>query len=424
MSGRAALVSLLVAVVGALVIPAAPVHAPAVAGTALIPDLAVAPLEDFQIQWAGGRRLLRFSSTMVNIGAGHFELRGSRSSAAGPMAIHQVIYDTTARDAPIVQYIVTPATATYSGDGHNHWHIDEMVRFDLWGSSVGGVLRGSKIGFCFLDTDPYDVSLPGASPSPYYSGSWCGNDPNALANRMGMSIGWGDEYDWFLPMQWVDITGLPSGTYNVRARVDPNGSFLETDEANQCAYVTVSLSETSDDVGIVGSGSVCIDDWSGSQFAGDIAWAFASGITTGCAPDFFCPNDAVTRQQMASFLARARGLPDPIGDYFVDDAGSIHEADINEVYEAVIAFGCGPYLFCPSHAITREQMASFLARALALRDPIGDYFVDDNGSPHEPDVNRLYEAGIAFGCGAFLYCPTAPVTRGQMAAFLHRAFGG
>jgi hypothetical protein len=163
-------------------------------------------------------------------------------------------------------------------------------------------------------------------------------------------------------------------------------------------------------------------DIADSQFYHDILWLNGSGITTGCGGGQFCPNDPVTRQQMASFLARAKGLKDPVGDYFVDDNGSPHEADINKVYEAGIAFGCGPYLFCPEQSITREQMASFLARALALPPPIGDYFVDDNGSPHEADINRVREAGIAFGCGAFVYCPTAPVTRGQMSAFLHRAF--
>jgi hypothetical protein len=126
---------------------------------------------------------------------------------------------------------------------------------------------------------------------------------------------------------------------------------------------------------------------------------------------------------MASFLARALALPPPIGDYFVDDAGSPHESDINRVAEAGIAFGCGAYLFCPGQAVTREQMASFLARALALPPPIGDYFVDDAGSPHEPDINRVKEGGIAFGCGAYAFCPAQFVTRDQMAAFLHRAVG-
>ena len=423
MAPRVARGTLLVAVV-ALLLPAGPVSAPATAGTEAIPDLAVAPLDEFRIQWVGGRRLLRFSSMMVNVGPGHFELRGTRPSASQPMSIHHVIYQTNARDGPLAQDIVTPATATYSGDGHNHWHINEMVRFDLWGSSVSGVLRGSKIGFCFLDTDPYDFSLPGASPSAYYAGSWCGHDPNALAIRMGMSIGWGDEYGWFLPQQWVDITGLPSGTYNVRARVDPNGYFLETDEANQCAYVTVSLSTSSDTVGIVESGSSCIDDWSVSQFAADIAWAYGNGITTGCAPDFFCPNDTVTRQQMASFLARARSLPPPIGDYFVDDAGSIHEGDINRIAEAGITTGCAQWYFCPTNNVSREQMASFLVRAFSLPPTSTDYFTDDTGSVHEGDINSLAASGITFGCGGSDYCPQGPVTRGQMTAFLHRAVGG
>jgi glucose/arabinose dehydrogenase len=163
-------------------------------------------------------------------------------------------------------------------------------------------------------------------------------------------------------------------------------------------------------------------DIADSQFYQDILWLNASGITAGCGGGRFCPNDPVTRQQMASFLARAKALGAPIGDYFVDDNGSPHEADINKVREAGIAFGCGAYLFCPETPITREQMASFLARAKGLGAPIGDYFVDDNGSPHEADINSVKEAGYASGCGAFIFCPGQFVTRGQMAAFLHRAF--
>jgi spore germination protein YaaH len=170
-------------------------------------------------------------------------------------------------------------------------------------------------------------------------------------------------------------------------------------------------------------GDVPFSDVRFSPFLHDIRWLADSGITQGCGGGFFCPGAAVTRQQMASFLARALALPPPIGDYFVDDAGSPHESDINRVAEAGIAFGCGAYLFCPGQAVTREQMASFLARALALPPPIGDYFVDDAGSPHEPDINRVKEGGIAFGCGAYAFCPAQFVTRDQMAAFLHRAVG-
>jgi hypothetical protein len=68
-------------------------------------------------------------------------------------------------------------------------------------------------------------------------------------------------------------------------------------------------------------------------------------------------------------------------------------------------------------------MASFLARALALPPSTTDWFGDDDGTTHEPDIDRLAAAGITTGCGPARYCPTANVTRGQMAAFLHRAFG-
>jgi hypothetical protein len=66
-------------------------------------------------------------------------------------------------------------------------------------------------------------------------------------------------------------------------------------------------------------------------------------------------------------------------------------------------------------------MASFIARALSLPAATADYFSDDAGSIHEPNINRLAMAGISNGCAGGLYCPLDAVTREQMAAFLHRA---
>jgi hypothetical protein len=66
-------------------------------------------------------------------------------------------------------------------------------------------------------------------------------------------------------------------------------------------------------------------------------------------------------------------------------------------------------------------MASFIARALSLPTASSDYFSDDAGSLHEADINRLALAGITNGCGGTRYCPASVVTREQMAAFLHRA---
>ena len=97
----------------------------------------------------------------------------------------------------------------------------------------------------------------------------------------------------------------------------------------------------------------------------------AAGITRGCNPpvnDLFCPTATVTRQQMASFLVRALDLPAG-STSFNDIADSIHAADISALADAGITKGCNPPandMFCPHDPVTREQMASFMARALGL----------------------------------------------------------
>ena len=393
---------------------------PARAGSEAIPDLAMAQLQDFRIQWVNGRRLLRFTAMMVNVGAGHFELSGHRTSAARPMIMRQVIYETSSHSSPISRRIPTDAVAKYSGDGHNHWHVQEMMRYDLWGGDER--LRGAKVGFCFLDSDPWNLSLPGASGA-YYRGSWCKTDPAALHNRMGISIGWGDEYEWYLAWQWVDITGLPSGTYTLRAMVDPYGYFLEQREANQCSYARLGISGST--VTLHSRARACANDWSGTAFANDIAWMFDNGITSGCMPGrLYCPNDLVNRAMMALFLDRAFDLPRAYRDFFTDDEGLIHEGAINSVARAGIIRGCDPTRFCPGLRVTRGAVASFLSRALDLPPASADYFNDDDGTAHEDAINRIAEAGIAQGCTTTRFCPNRNVTRAQLARFLHRAVGG
>ena len=67
-------------------------------------------------------------------------------------------------------------------------------------------------------------------------------------------------------------------------------------------------------------------------------------------------------------------------------------------------------------------MASFLSRGIEDLVPATmDYFTDDTGNTHEDNINVMAENGITLGCDTDLYCPDEAVTRGQMAAFLHRA---
>jgi hypothetical protein len=170
-----------------------------------------------------------------------------------------------------------------------------------------------------------------------------------------------------------------------------------------------------------------------SVFAGDIEWMARQGITRGCNPplnDRYCPKAKVTRGQMAAFLVRALDLTGRVDDRFVDDDDSIFERDIEKLAAGGITRGCNPPLndrYCPKAKVTRGQMAAFLVRALGYTDNGGgDLFIDDDDSIFEHDIDCLGAAGVTRGCNPPAndrFCPRGYVTRGQMAAFLHRALG-
>ena len=170
-------------------------------------------------------------------------------------------------------------------------------------------------------------------------------------------------------------------------------------------------------------------------FVDDIEWLAQSGITRGCNPPSntrFCPDQPVTRGQMAAFLHRALPrLRTGKATDFADDNGHVFEADIQWLSATGITKGCNPpsnTRFCPDQVVTRGQMAAFLHRALPNLKTTGSVdFKDDNGHVFEADIEWLAATGITRGCNPPAndrFCPNEPVTRGAMAAFLNRALGG
>jgi hypothetical protein len=149
-----------------------------------------------------------------------------------------------------------------------------------------------------------------------------------------------------------------------------------------------------------------------------------AGITLGVGGGKYDPRGHVSRAQMASFLARAFELPPASRDYFTDDTGSTHEDSINRVAEAGITLGIGGGKYDPGSDVTREQMASFLARAMGLTPIDGNRFSDVSGT-HAANINAVAAAGVTLGCDAAgtRFCPRDPVRRDQMASFLARALG-
>ncbi|HVR79948.1 MAG TPA: Ig-like domain-containing protein, partial [Acidimicrobiia bacterium] len=251
------------------------------------------------------------------------------------------------------------------------------------------------------------------------------SDPNgdgltfSLVNPpAGAAITAGGNFTW--------TPNVSPGIYPVTVKVTDNGSPILSDQ--KTFTVTVTAFDPNPD-----PTNRFIDD-NGHIFENAIEWLAAKGITQGCNPpnnDRFCPNDRITRGQMAAFLVRAFNYTDNGGgNLFVDDNGHIFENAIDKLATAGVTVGCNPPMnnrFCPNDFVTRGQMAAFLGRAFNYTDNGGgDWFVDDNGSVFENAIDRLRTAGVTQGCNPPTndrYCPNDFVTRGQMAAFLKRAFG-
>lgn len=75
-----------------------------------------------------------------------------------------------------------------------------------------------------------------------------------------MAVGWSDEYNWFLPGQYVEVSDVPDGTYILDTTVDPTGRLIERDTTNNCGAVRVTLThmgEPQPQATLLGSGPTC-----------------------------------------------------------------------------------------------------------------------------------------------------------------------
>jgi hypothetical protein len=189
-----------------------------------------------------------------------------------------------------------------------------------------------------------------------------------------------------------------------------------------------------------------------------------AGITSGCGPGAYCPSAAVPRDQMAIFVAKgiagsgenvphsgvllgapydcAPGGASLFSDVAPTDAFCKH---VHSLAVQNVTLGCGVTKFCPSGTVTRDAMASFVAKAMVApkggagipvsgSGPAGSYSCDAASpnvhfadvpvsSPFCKHIHFLWAKGVVSGCSPTLYCPNAPVARDAMAKFLANAFG-
>lgn len=225
------------------------------AATDWLPDLAMTKPSSLRMENSGGQRRLRMSTTIVNIGRGPFETRASRRNISeSTMIVTQRVYNSSGG----TRVHSTSEVARYSGDGHNHWHVQNIALYELYSASGQGprLRRDSKVGFCFFDTNAYRLSLPGAPGSRQYVQAGCGTQ-QSLSVKNGLSVGWSDVYTWNIGLQWINVTGLPAGEYLLKLTVNPTGRFQEARTSNNCNWTRIRIPSSGSTVTVLGSGSTC-----------------------------------------------------------------------------------------------------------------------------------------------------------------------
>ncbi|MTV27465.1 S-layer homology domain-containing protein [Nitriliruptoraceae bacterium ZYF776] len=148
------------------------------------------------------------------------------------------------------------------------------------------------------------------------------------------------------------------------------------------------------------------------------------GVTVGCAPGRFCPDEPITRAQFASTLARALDVSSTRRPFRDVAAGDVHATAIAGLAERDVVRGCAPRRFCPTRTVLRDQSVAMVVRAAMVGDePRGARFDDvAAGSVHDDALRLARHRGITEGCAPDRFCPRRPVTRAQAASLLARAY--
>jgi len=256
---RLALLALAAAALVVLVPAAQQAAATHTVGGDLLPDLQVNAPTALEIRTtSAGARQLWFATGVVNTHSGPLELipRAEDCNGNGDTTDDRTAYQRIYRDADSNGFF-TRATDAGSRDvragcmlfhaAHNHWHFDDFARYELRpynvDGSLGAVVRTSdKVSFCVADEHRRVPELPGSPNVNHYPKLDTGCGQNAV---MGLSVGWGDDYDINRDGQWLDVTGLPDGPYCLVSTADPTNQVAETNDANNMARIKVTLSGAS-----------------------------------------------------------------------------------------------------------------------------------------------------------------------------------
>lgn len=156
-----------------------------------------------------------------------------------------------------------------------------------------------------------------------------------------------------------------------------------------------------------------------------VKWASENGVTGGIGENLFGANLPCTRAQIVTFLWRAAGSPEPKGmSGFVDvSADAYYAKAVAWAVEQGIVSGISATTFNPDAVCTRAQSVAFLYRAFGEKVNKAAGFSDVSADAYYADaVAWAVENGVASGIGGGLFAPDQDCARGQIVAFLYRAY--
>jgi len=199
----------------------------------LRPNLVVLKAADMYIQHTSAGRLLRFESALGNIGRGPIEVRPNenRPCPSGQRHATQVVYRDTDGSRRFRRDVDTDLARRSAGcmvfhPAHNHWHFEAASRYSLFQPKIDRPVRVAhrKMSFCLRDSRRVPASYGTFRYVAFYGA--CSRD-----SLQGISIGWADVYQSFLPGQAMRLpASARDGLYCLAIRVDPRNQLLESND--------------------------------------------------------------------------------------------------------------------------------------------------------------------------------------------------
>jgi hypothetical protein len=196
---------------------------------------------------------LRFTTSADNIGDGPLLIYAQRSADEPTMRTRQAFqvdgaipnsYEEAQRDLPATVYYEPAAT-------HEHWHLLGFEHYMLRTPDGDTVVTDRKNGFCLGDryrtaddppARPRDPDSAEGKLAKFLLVNMCKrHNPSVLTLKQGISVGWGDDYRYEVDFQWLDLTRVPSGIYDVVNVVNPDRSLVEKDYGNNASSIAILL---------------------------------------------------------------------------------------------------------------------------------------------------------------------------------------